>query len=741
MQHTVEQIRQDFFELIFGDEEGMLCIATIHKDRGKTSFKRYFFQWPLAQTDMLAFIASKERAHDVYFSTAIFSRSRALKEFARPTKIVWADLDTCKPEDVSPTPPIVLETSPGRFHALWTLIGFVQPEIAEEYARNLTYQYAPEGADKSGWDIGQLLRVPLTHNFKKEYQAVGGEYPTVGVVRMLDLPVPDEVFESLPVPEGRTNGSVMDVGMPDLDSLPKAEDVIQQHWPMIEEQGAYIELFETEPETSDDWSKKQWRLIHMSLEAGMTPAETFAVVKSAKCNKYARDNRPDRYLWMEVTKAHGKQRVIASYSTAAETFTMPQIYEEGEATDFTFVDMYREWGEASTDAPPQFHDMGAFIVMSSLMAANLQLPLDIGKIRPNLWGLVLGESTFSRKTTTTRMAMELIASVDGNILLATDGSVEGIVSGMAGRSNEVSVFFRDEVSGFFDSMSKREYLSGMQEMMTYMYDVPPKVRRTLRKETIIVENPLFIFFGGGIRERTYAALMQQSVTSGFLPRFLIVCGDVKIDDVKLIGPPKPVGTGFSVSEKSKPVMQHAHDMYNIYHRTGKIRIPGEAQDIEMPIIVDVELTTDAWERAQQIEDILNRAGHDTALKEMMAPTMIRLYGSLLKMAMLIGASRQEPKNGIVTVEKRDVLSAAKYIQQWGVWSVDAVLNVGKGIGERELAKVLRAIRENPGIQRKEITRNYHLTKKQMDEIVATLLDRGHIRIERVNNATHYTALD
>jgi hypothetical protein len=41
-----------------------------------------------------------------------------------------------------------------------------------------------------------------------------------------------------------------------------------------------------------------------------------------------------------------------------------------------------------------------------------------------------------------------------------------------------------------------------------------------------------------------------------------VCGDVKTDDVELTAP-DPIGTGFNVDEKSIPVMQHAHDMYNI----------------------------------------------------------------------------------------------------------------------------------------------------------------------------------
>lgn len=736
MQHTVDNVRREFFELIFSDEEGRLCIATIHKDRGKTSFKRYFFEWPIAQAELLAFIASKEKAHDVYFSTALFSRSQAKKEFARPTKIVWADLDTCNPDDVSPKPPIVLETSPGRYHALWILIGFVQPEIAEGYARNLTYQYATDGSDKSGWDIGQLLRVPLTKNFKKEYQAVGGEYPTVEVVRMLDLPVPDAVFEGLPVPDGHSNGSTIDVGMPDLDSLPKAEDVIQQHWPNIDDQNVYLDLFETEPDTSDDWSKRQWRLIHMSLEASMTPAEAFVVTKAAKCNKYARDNRPDRYLWLEVQKAYARQRVINSNFVAAETFTMPKIYEDGEAKDVTFVDLYREWGVAYTDAPPQFHDMGAFMIMSALMAANIQTRTRFGLAHPNLWGLILGESSLTRKTTVANRAMELVSDCDRELLLATEGSVEGIISGMAHRSNAVSVFYKDEVSGFFDSMNRRDYLSGMQETMTHMYDVPPMIRRTLRKETIIVENPVFMFFGAGIREAAYTALKETSVTSGFLPRFLIVIGDTHIDDIQLIGPPDP-----NISEKEAPVRRQVHDMYNTYQRTGKIKIPGESQDIERPIIVAAELTPDAWKRAQATELILNKAGQETALRQMMQPTMTRLYGSLLKMATLLAASRQEPKNGKIAVELRDVLSASKYIQRWGTWSIDAVMNVGTGTSERVLMKILRTIRNHPGIQRSELMRNYHLSKKEMDDIVSTLLDRGHIRMEKVGKAYHYTALD
>ena len=39
----------------------------------------------------------------------------------------------------------------------------ISPFQAEDYSRRLAYHV---GADKSGWDLGQLLRVPFTMNWK-----------------------------------------------------------------------------------------------------------------------------------------------------------------------------------------------------------------------------------------------------------------------------------------------------------------------------------------------------------------------------------------------------------------------------------------------------------------------------------------------------------------------------------------------------------------------------------------------
>jgi len=69
----------------------------------------------------------------------------------------------------------VVETSPGRRHLFWRL-GHPLPAGAAE-ALNRRFTYAA-GADRSGWELGQLLRPPGTRNFK---------YRTAAAVRLLEL--------------------------------------------------------------------------------------------------------------------------------------------------------------------------------------------------------------------------------------------------------------------------------------------------------------------------------------------------------------------------------------------------------------------------------------------------------------------------------------------------------------------------------------------------------------------------
>lgn len=99
---------------------------------------------------------------NIYVCPQGFSRPKRLKKYAVAPYLLWADMDEVHPEDVRIPPSYCVETSPGRYAGIW----LVNDEVTEELNQRLTYYI---GADKSGWDYTQVLRlVPGTYNYKRK---------------------------------------------------------------------------------------------------------------------------------------------------------------------------------------------------------------------------------------------------------------------------------------------------------------------------------------------------------------------------------------------------------------------------------------------------------------------------------------------------------------------------------------------------------------------------------------------
>jgi hypothetical protein len=107
------------------------------------------------------------------------------------------------------------------------------------------------------------------------------------------------------------------------------------------------------------------------------------------------------------------------------------------------------------------------------------------------------------------------------------------------------------------------------------------------------------------------------------------------------------------------------------------------------------------------------------------------------MAVLLAAERQVPKDETIMVTDTDIDIAASYIQRWGVFSVETILNAGKKLGERLLDKIMLLIKENPGVLRSTIMQHRHLTKREADEVLGTLEDRQLVRREANGRASRY----
>ena len=265
------ELRLAFFESLFKDNQGFLCIATTEQVAPKTTFKQRFFSWPEDHKIVENFILSVESKHNVYFCVNLLKQQKRTKDDALPTDFLWADLDTANPDSekfAKLPPPIVVQSSPGRWQAYWRLSTKLEPFQAEIYSKRLAYHF---GADKSGWDLTQLLRVPLTKNFK--YEAA----PTIMLERGLEALAPPLLFEALPKPtEDNGNGDIPDI--PNDGDIPTAESVIYKYTAALRG-SAFVPIYSQPPGEGDDWSRQLWRLIHICFEAGMDSVEVFAVVR------------------------------------------------------------------------------------------------------------------------------------------------------------------------------------------------------------------------------------------------------------------------------------------------------------------------------------------------------------------------------------------------------------------------------------------------------------------------------
>jgi len=463
----------------------------------------------------------------------------------------------------------------------------------------------------------------------------------------------------------------------------------------------------------------------------MTEEETFSVTLEAKCNKYARDKRPPRFLWRDIVKAKAAQQHLTVITGTFVPLSMPIILKGG--VDKYITDEYRKWGEQATDAVPAFHDLAAMILLSGIVAGNVTLEASYGTVYPNLWGLILGDSTLTRKSTAMRMATELMQEMEEDVILATDGSAEGLLSGLSTRPGRVSVYFRDEVSGFFDSINRKDYLAGMPEVLTHLYDVPNIYKRALRKEQIVISKPVFIFFGGGIRDKVYSLLNEEYILSGFLPRFLIVSGNADITKIRTTGPANTDLDAAKLSLRNK-----LGDIKETYNIQSEMKLGDQV--IKNPAKFEAELTPDAWKLYGEIEMQMVTHASESSIPMLAMPTFERLTRSMLKMAVLLACSRQSTGSQTVEVTEGDVRKAAWYTQDWGRFSVDLILNAGKTTSQRILDKVRKMIENEPGINRGKILQHHHLSKREADDVIGTLVERGEIIEKREKNARRLWAV-
>lgn len=257
------------------------------------------FKWP-ADRDQILRHMSEHEDHDLYWCPSLFEQPTRSESEAADERALWADLDEVDPRSIEDYPPsIAWETSPGRYQALWVLNqGDIQgASWPGKENQRLTYHI---GADVSGWDTTQLLRIPGWKNHKLEYEDANGENP-VGKLLWTNgrRYLPDD-FEDLPEVAG---------------ALPSNQltDVVAQQIEQVDINAvrARIRLQLTRhtremldaKEAHGDRSSALWDLERSLADVGCTIEEIVALVRNTVWNKYATRGDELKRLITEASKA------------------------------------------------------------------------------------------------------------------------------------------------------------------------------------------------------------------------------------------------------------------------------------------------------------------------------------------------------------------------------------------------------------------------------------------------------
>lgn len=275
------------------------------------------FRWPNDRAEIREYLETHLKAgHDTYWCPSLFEFPVRRSDVAMDEHALWADLDEADPREIRDYPPtIAWESSPGRFQALWLASegDFQGASWPGNENQRLTYLL---GADPSGWDTTQLLRLPGWPNFKPErVEANGGKPPKGRVLWSAGQQYTVDDFHDLPEVRGAVSSELTEALEAEVEGIDRLKVLANLK---LKLNHTARELLNAK-EVTGDRSAQMWYLMRCLADAGGTTTEIVSIVRPLVWNKF-------------VGRADEMKRLIAEASKAVASRSdevVEELEEEG----------------------------------------------------------------------------------------------------------------------------------------------------------------------------------------------------------------------------------------------------------------------------------------------------------------------------------------------------------------------------------------------------------------------------
>jgi len=250
-----------------------------------SSWQDYLFKYDETLKEKLEDWIETNRHRDQYFCPLPFSGPKRSKALVARSSFLWSDIDD---GDYTKCDPSVLwESSPGRFAGLWKLPHSLTPQEAEDGSKNMAYYI---GADKGGYDLTQVLRIPGTLNYK---------YASKPEVKLIHFN--NKILKTIPQrPIDRWR-----------KTIPRK----------------LMTLIEGKAEVGKR-SEVLWSLWHELLDLKIPAKDVEAILRASDWNKYRGRNDEDERFESEMEKIIGDRKEKGSTTKMEETILRVTGYSE-----------------------------------------------------------------------------------------------------------------------------------------------------------------------------------------------------------------------------------------------------------------------------------------------------------------------------------------------------------------------------------------------------------------------------
>ncbi len=207
-----------------------------------------------------------------------------------------------------------------------------------------------------------------------------------------------------------------------------------------------------------------------------------------------------------------------------ERFLTPDERREAEKIerlipDRGFIGNYVRYAREMTDAPLVFHYFTALAILGTAAGRATSIPWGQNNIYPNLWVIMLAASTNYRKTTSLRIGESILRGHDKALVFPNEFTPESLLRQLS--RTPCGLLSLDEF-GLFLTCTKKEYMRGIAEILTTLYDCPPEYNKEIMSGSFSLELPFISILATSTIDWLTANVTEKDIRGGFLGRFLLV---------------------------------------------------------------------------------------------------------------------------------------------------------------------------------------------------------------------------